>query len=121
MRFTKMGTSSVDVMMLTRISTSTALTTAVLKSPISNPTVVAARVAAACGVLTAHISPASSRDTLRATWANTAASALPPMHATTKNTANFRVSSSNMTDGSSSNPVDTRKMGTNTAEPKKSI
>ena len=109
------------MMMLTRISTSTAFTTVVLNSPIWKPTVVAARVAAACGVVSTNISPVSDLDTLNAAPASTEPSALPPTQATMKRAANFIVSSRNMTDGSSSRPVDTRKIGTNTAAPKKSI
>ena len=46
---------------------------------------------------------------------------LPPMHATMNSAASPRVSGWNMTDGSSSRPTDTRKTGTKTAAPKKSI
>ena len=47
--------------------------------------------------------------------------ALPPTAASTNSPASFSVSPCTITLGCSSMPTDTRKMGTNTAAPKKSI
>ena len=91
-RVTSREPTSVATMTLTRISTSTALTTDVLNRPIWKPTVVAASVAAACGVVRANTTPDCGRRTPSSGRVSSAAIALPPMHATMNSAASPSVS-----------------------------
>jgi len=103
------------------MSTSTALTTVSLSSPSSNPTTVVARVAAACGLVSANTVPASAHVNRNRGRVRAAAIALPPRQAATRAAATPRVSGSATTAGSMIRPTLMRNSGTNSAEPKNSV
>ena len=107
--------------MLTRISTSTALTTDSPKSPMLKPTMVAASVAAACGVERANTTADCGGEKPSSGRIRKAAISLPPTQARMKTPARPSVSACTITLGSSSRPTETRKTGMKSAEPKKSM
>ena len=104
----------------TRITTSTALTTDSPNSPIWKPTMVAASVAAACGVVSANTSaPSAAASEQRA--GQDRGDQLAADAGDDEEPGELERLPLIITDGLSSSPTETRNMGTNTAEPKKSI
>lgn len=105
-------------MIVTKINTSTALTTDSSNNPMSKPTTVAAKVAAACGTVRPSIKAVSPLVSCIRRLAIRQATVLPPSAAKIKSPASFNVSGRTITLGWSSIPTETRNTGMNTAEPK---